>query len=67
MMEEADANEAAQLHLHEEEHLRRFGGTQRHLHDPLSLPSRPITKLRTKRFKEILNGLIPHIGKMTNA
>jgi len=26
--------------------------------DPLSLPSGPITRLRTKRFKEALNGLI---------
>jgi hypothetical protein len=27
-------------------------------HDPLSLPSGPITRLRAKRFKEALNGLI---------
>jgi hypothetical protein len=26
--------------------------------DPLSLPSDPITRLRAKRFKEALNGLI---------
>jgi hypothetical protein len=26
--------------------------------DPLSLPSSPITRLRDKRFKEALNGLI---------
>jgi hypothetical protein len=26
--------------------------------DPLSLPSGPITRLRAKRFKEALNGLI---------
>lgn len=26
--------------------------------DPLSLPSGPITRLRAKRFKKVLNGLI---------
>ena len=29
--------------------------------DPLSLPSGPITRLRAKRFKETLNGLIQEI------
>jgi hypothetical protein len=31
-------------------------------HDPLSLPSGPITRLRAKRFKEALNGLIQENG-----
>jgi hypothetical protein len=30
--------------------------------DPLSLPSGPITRLRAKRFKEALNGLILESG-----
>jgi hypothetical protein len=30
--------------------------------DPLSLPSGPITRLRVKRFKEALNGLIQENG-----
>jgi hypothetical protein len=30
--------------------------------DPLSLPSVPITRLRAKRFKEALNGLIQENG-----
>jgi hypothetical protein len=30
--------------------------------DPLSLPSGPITRLRAKRFKEELNGLIQENG-----
>jgi hypothetical protein len=30
--------------------------------DPLSLPSGPITRLRAKRFKEALNGLIQKSG-----
>jgi hypothetical protein len=30
--------------------------------DPLSLPSGPITRLRAKRFKEALNGLIQENG-----
>jgi hypothetical protein len=37
--------------------------------DPLSLPSGPITRLRAKRFKEALNGLIQENGvdsKKTN-
>ena len=29
--------------------------------DPLSLPNGPITRLRAKRFKEALNGLIQEI------
>jgi hypothetical protein len=30
--------------------------------DPLSLPSGPITRIRAKRFKEALNGLIQENG-----
>ena len=54
--------------MQEEEHSRELGETQRqHSHDPLSLPSGPITRLRAKRFKEVLNRLIQHIGEMANA
>jgi hypothetical protein len=34
--------------------------------DPLSLPSGPITRLRAKRFKEALNGLIQENGADSN-
>ncbi|PON54370.1 hypothetical protein PanWU01x14_195990, partial [Parasponia andersonii] len=62
-----DANIAAQPHMQEEEDSRGLGGTQgQHSRNPLSLPSGPITRLRAKRFKEALNGLIQHIGEMTN-
>jgi hypothetical protein len=30
--------------------------------DPLSLPSGPITRLKAKRFKEALNGIIKRMG-----
>ncbi|PON53685.1 hypothetical protein PanWU01x14_200270 [Parasponia andersonii] len=63
-----NANVAAQPHVQGEEHSRGLGGTQgQYSHDPLSLPSGPITRLRAKRFKEVLNGLIQHIGEMANA
>ena len=48
-----------QPHAQEEEFthgLRRTQGQQSF--DPLSLPSGSITRLRAKRFKEALNGLI---------
>ena len=62
-----DANVATQPHVQEEEHLRGLGKTQgQNLRDPLSLPSGPITRLRAKRFKEALNGLVQHIGEMAN-
>ena len=63
-----NANEATQPHVQEEEHSRGLGETQgQRSRDPLSLPSGPITRLRAKRFKEALNGLIQHIGEMANA
>ncbi|PON79003.1 hypothetical protein PanWU01x14_015040, partial [Parasponia andersonii] len=66
--DENNANVAAQPHMQEEENscgLRRTQG--QYSHDPLSLPNGPITRLRAKRFKEALNGLIRHIGEMANA
>ncbi|PON36202.1 hypothetical protein PanWU01x14_330320 [Parasponia andersonii] len=64
---ENDANVADQLHVQEEEHSRGLGRTQgQHSRDPLSLPNEPITRLRAKRFKKALNGLIQYIGEMTN-
>ena len=64
---EFDAKVAAQQHVQEEEHSRGFGETQgQRSRDPLSLPSGPITRLRAKRFKEALNGLVQHISEMTN-
>ena len=35
-----------------------LGNGVEYAQDPLSLPSGPITRLRAKRFKEALNGLI---------
>ncbi|PON58602.1 hypothetical protein PanWU01x14_164920, partial [Parasponia andersonii] len=65
---ENDANVAAQPHVQEEEHSRELRRTQgQYSRDPLSLPSGAITKLREKRFKEALNGLIQYIGEMANA
>ena len=53
--------------MQEEEHSRGLGETQgQRSRDPLSLPSGPITRLRAKRFKEALNGLIQHVGEMAN-
>ena len=53
--------------MQEEEHSRGLGETQgQRSRDPLSLPSGPITRLRAKRFKEALNGLVQHIGEMAN-
>ncbi|KAI3465703.1 hypothetical protein Pfo_022366 [Paulownia fortunei] len=40
--------------------------TNPQLHDPLSLPSGPITRFRAKRFKEALYGLIQQVGEMPN-
>jgi hypothetical protein len=47
-----DANQGAE-HV---DHARGIGAEV--AQDPLSLPSGPITRLRAKRFKEALNGLI---------
>jgi hypothetical protein len=47
-----DANQGAE-HV---DHARGIGAEV--AQDPLSLPSGPITRLRAKRFKEVLNGLI---------
>jgi len=48
-MGENDANQGAG-HTH--------GNEAKFAQDPLSLPSGPITRIRAKRFKEALNGLI---------
>ncbi|KAB1220619.1 hypothetical protein CJ030_MR3G009431 [Morella rubra] len=40
------------------EHTRDNRDDVEHTRDPLSLPSGPITRLKAKRFKEALNGLI---------
>ena len=62
-----DAKVAAQQYVQEEEHSRGLDETQgQRSRDPLSLPSGPITRLRAKRFKEALNGLVQHISEMTN-
>ena len=66
-MRRGDAKVATQQHVQEEEHSRGLGETQgQRSRDPLSLPSGPITRLRAKRFKEALNGLVQHIGEMAN-
>jgi hypothetical protein len=39
-----------------------YGNGAEFAQDPLSLPSDPITRLRAKRFKETLNGLIQENG-----
>jgi hypothetical protein len=41
---------------------RTHGNGAEFAQDPLSLPSGPITRLRAKRFKEALNGLIQENG-----
>jgi hypothetical protein len=51
-----DANQGAK----HADHTR--GNGAKFAQDPLSLPSGPITRLRAKRFKEALNGLIQEIG-----
>ena len=54
-----DANDTTQPRVQEREFTHGRGGTQgQQSFDPLSLPSGPITRLRAKRFKEALNGLI---------
>ena len=53
--------------MQEEEHSRGLDETRgQRSRDPLSLPSGPITRLRAKRFKEALNGLVQNISEMTN-
>ena len=47
-----DANQGARHVDH------TYGNGAGFAQDPLSLPSGPITRLRAKRFKEALNGLI---------
>lgn len=47
-----------------------FGLEQAHssiLSDPLQIPSGPITRARTKRFKEALNGLVQDIWPNHNS
>jgi hypothetical protein len=59
----ADANQGAG----HADHTRANGA--KFAQDPLSLPSGPIIRLRAKRFKEALNGLIQENGadsKKTN-
>ncbi|PON80570.1 hypothetical protein PanWU01x14_001260, partial [Parasponia andersonii] len=66
--DENNANVAAQPPVQEEKHSRGLRGTQgQYSYDLLNLPSGLITRLRAKRFKEALNGLIQHIGEMANA
>ena len=63
-----DANEAAQPSIHEGELTHGLGGIQgQHPHDPLSVPIGPITRLRAKRFKEALNGLIQEVWAQANS
>ena len=60
-----DAIEAMRPFIQEGELTRELGGTQgQYPHDPLRLPSGPITRLRAKRFKEALNGVIQQVGEM---
>ncbi|KAI3450233.1 hypothetical protein Pfo_006898 [Paulownia fortunei] len=60
-------NKATHSRIQEGELTRGLGRTQdRQLHDPLSLPSGPITRFRAKRFKEALYGLIQQVGEMPN-
>ncbi|KAI3448669.1 hypothetical protein Pfo_005334 [Paulownia fortunei] len=64
---ENDENKATHLRIQDGElthGLKRLKVEQ--LHDPLSLPSGPITKFRTKHFKEALYGLIQQVGEMSN-
>ena len=63
----SDENKATHSRIQEGEltsGLRMSQGQQ--LHDPLSLPSGPITRFRAKRFKEALYGLIQQVCKMPN-
>jgi hypothetical protein len=53
---ENDANQCAGHANH------TYGNDVEFAQDPLSLPSSPITRLRAKRFKEALNGLIQENG-----
>ncbi|KAI3469143.1 hypothetical protein Pfo_025806 [Paulownia fortunei] len=62
-----DKNKATHSRIQEGELTRGIGRTQdRQLHDPLSLPSGPITRFRAKHFKEALYGLIQQVGEMPN-
>ena len=64
---ENDENKATHSRIQEGELTRGLGRTQgQQLHDPLSLPSGPITRFRAKHFKEALYGLIQQVGEMPN-
>ena len=53
-------------HIEKGELEHGLGRTQgQQAHDPLSLPNGAITKLRAKRFKEAVNGLIQQVGDTT--
>ena len=66
-VQEEEHSRTTQQHVQEEEHSCGLDETQgQRSRDPLSLPSGPITRLRAKRFKEALNGLVQHIGEMAN-
>ena len=57
-----DANKAATTRTQEEKLERGLGRNQvQQSHDPLRLPSGPITRLRAKGFKEALNGLVQEV------
>ncbi|KAI3453490.1 hypothetical protein Pfo_010153 [Paulownia fortunei] len=64
---ENDENKATHSRIQEGKLTRGLGRTQgQQLHDPLSLPSGPITRFRAKHFKEVLYGLIQQVGEMPN-
>ena len=62
---ENDANKAAHPSIHDGEVTSGLGG--QHPRDPLGLPIGPITRLRAKRFKEALNGLIKEVCAQVNS
>ena len=63
-----DANKVAHPSIHDGEVTSGIGGTQgQHPRDPLGLPIGPITRLRAKRFKEALNGLIQEVCTQVNS
>ena len=65
---ENDANKVAHPSLHDGEVTSEIGGTQgQHPRDPLGLPIGPITRLRAKRFKEALNGLMQEVCTQVNS
>lgn len=65
---ENDANKAAHPSIHDGEVTGGLGGTQgQRPRDPLGLLIGPITRLRAKRFKEVLNGLIQEVWTQVNS